>query len=77
MDIGKYAVENKMKTNYFLVSRHDKDTNYAALCDEMEKGMREDTLYFFSAEDTENRFMKDLQCYSIGDKYIIGVCPRE
>lgn len=66
-----------MKTNYFRVSRQDRGANYAALCDEMGKGMRDDTLYFFSVDDTENQFMKGLYCYDIGNKYVIGMCPRE
>lgn len=71
--IGRFAVDNRLTTNYYRVGRYSKDVAYEEAVQTLEKGFDKDTMYIFSMDDFDNEMTEELYYYNIGNKYIIGV----
>lgn len=71
-DISRFALENKLTTNTFYVSRVSRDWLYEQAQKAMQEKLESDTIYIFEEDDpTKNNF--NLCYYKFGEKYEVGV----
>lgn len=73
MDFARFALDEDMTVNFFLVSRYPRENAYGYTMRNIMNEISDDTIYVFAAQDTENIFLDSLFQYPVGQEYVIGV----